>query len=362
MVSRLRAERGANGRSRIRAMSSRTRAAAAVLALAIPAVGTPDEPPGPPGATACPYPPRAREQQVAGTVRFAATVRADGSVASVEIRRVPAPGLGFEEIVRDCVSAWRLAPAERESARVHEGRVRFRLSLSEEGLVRTRLEELAKTWNEQDPAAVNELAARPEEAVADIKVAPTSLFDQLQALTRTAPRQLRLADDVELFWFTRPDFVKVRQRYSPLEAAPAGAAGPAESGDSGPAESPGLDAALMKGPRGWRFALLVATPARKGPLRVGAQVPEPRKLKNVPPDYPEVAKQARVQGVVILEAVISPDGDVAEVKVLRGIPLLDAAAIEAVRQWRYTPTYLNGVAVPVIMTVTVNFKLSFPPR
>jgi periplasmic protein TonB len=93
-------------------------------------------------------------------------------------------------------------------------------------------------------------------------------------------------------------------------------------------------------------------------VRVGGQIKEPKKLKNVNPSYPDIAKQARVQGVVILECTISPQGKVTDVKVLRGIPLLDAAAIEAVKQWVYSPTLLNGVPVPVIMTVTVNFRLS----
>jgi protein TonB len=93
-------------------------------------------------------------------------------------------------------------------------------------------------------------------------------------------------------------------------------------------------------------------------VRVGGQIKEPKKLKNVAPVYPAIATQARVQGVVILECTISPQGKVTDVKVLRGIPLLDQAAIDAVKQWVYTPTLLNGVPVPVIMTVTVNFKLS----
>jgi protein TonB len=93
-------------------------------------------------------------------------------------------------------------------------------------------------------------------------------------------------------------------------------------------------------------------------VRVGGQIKEPKKLKAVPPVYPDIAKQARVQGVVILECTISPQGKVTNVNVLRGIPLLDAAAIDAVKQWVYTPTLLNGVPVPVIMTVTVNFKLN----
>jgi len=99
-------------------------------------------------------------------------------------------------------------------------------------------------------------------------------------------------------------------------------------------------------------------PGPSAAVRVGGTIREPRKIKDVPPRYPDIAKQARVQGIVILECTISPRGDVTEIKVLRGIPLLDAAAIDAVRQWQYTPTYLNGVPVPVIMTVTVNFRLS----
>jgi protein TonB len=99
-------------------------------------------------------------------------------------------------------------------------------------------------------------------------------------------------------------------------------------------------------------------PPPQAAVRVGGQIKEPKKLKHVAPIYPAIATQARVQGVVILECTISPQGKVTDVKVLRGIPLLDQAAMEAVRQWVYTPTLLNGVPVPVIMTVTVNFKLS----
>ncbi|HEY2943797.1 MAG TPA: TonB family protein [Vicinamibacteria bacterium] len=94
------------------------------------------------------------------------------------------------------------------------------------------------------------------------------------------------------------------------------------------------------------------------PVRVGGQIKAPRKVRDQAPAYPDVAKQARVEGVVVLEAVISPQGRVTEVKVLRGSPLLDDAAVSAVKNWAYTPTLLNGVPVPVVMTVTVSFKLS----
>jgi protein TonB len=98
-------------------------------------------------------------------------------------------------------------------------------------------------------------------------------------------------------------------------------------------------------------------PPPPAPVRVGGQIRAPQKIKDVRPVYPAIAQSARVQGIVIIEATIGPNGSVQEAKVLRSIPLLDAAALEAVKQWQFTPTTLNGVPVPVIMTVTVNFTL-----
>jgi protein TonB len=92
-------------------------------------------------------------------------------------------------------------------------------------------------------------------------------------------------------------------------------------------------------------------------VRVGQGVREPKRIVNVQPDYPEFAKRAQVEGVVILEAVIDVTGNVDQVRVLRSVPLLNDAAIRAVKQWKYTPTELNGVPVPVLMTITVNFSL-----
>ena len=93
------------------------------------------------------------------------------------------------------------------------------------------------------------------------------------------------------------------------------------------------------------------------PVRVGGNISPPTKTRDVQPRYPEVAWAARVQGVVILEATVGSTGVVTDVSVLRSVPLLDDAAIAAVLQWQYTPTLVNGVPVPVIMTVTVNFSL-----
>jgi TonB family protein len=96
----------------------------------------------------------------------------------------------------------------------------------------------------------------------------------------------------------------------------------------------------------------------QGAVRVGGQIRAPQQLYKANPVYPLEAQAARVQGVVILEAVIGTDGRVREARILRSIPLLDQAALDAVRQWQYTPTMLNGAPVPVIMTVTVQFTLA----
>jgi TonB family protein len=95
----------------------------------------------------------------------------------------------------------------------------------------------------------------------------------------------------------------------------------------------------------------------QAPVRVGGNIKAPAKVRDVRPVYPDVAQSARIQGVVIIEATIAEDGRVVGACVLRSIPLLDEAAVEAVNQWEFTPTMLNGVAVPVVMTVTVNFTL-----
>ena len=92
-------------------------------------------------------------------------------------------------------------------------------------------------------------------------------------------------------------------------------------------------------------------------MRVGGTIKAPTKVRNVNPVYPQDALDAKVQGVVIMEARIERDGTVSRARVLKSIPMLDDAAVEAVRQWQFTPTMMNGEPVPIMMTVTVNFTL-----
>lgn len=93
------------------------------------------------------------------------------------------------------------------------------------------------------------------------------------------------------------------------------------------------------------------------PVPVGVTIKAPARIKYVAPVYPDIAQKARVQGVVIIEAVIAVDGKIEQARIVRSQPLLDDAALTAVRAWEYTPTLLNGRPTAVIMTVTVVFSL-----
>jgi TonB family protein len=102
--------------------------------------------------------------------------------------------------------------------------------------------------------------------------------------------------------------------------------------------------------------MVVPSATGRRPIRIGSGMRPPAKIHHVSPEYPVDARNVGLSGVVILEATIDAEGHVSDVHVVRGVPGLDDAATAAVLQWRYAPTLLNGEAVPVIMTVTVNFQ------
>jgi len=99
----------------------------------------------------------------------------------------------------------------------------------------------------------------------------------------------------------------------------------------------------------------VATPQR---VRVSSGVSQGLLVRRVQPTYPPLARQARIQGVVLLQATISKEGDIRDLTLISGHPMLAPAAIEAVKQWKYRPYLLNGEPVEVETQVQVNFTLS----
>ena len=96
---------------------------------------------------------------------------------------------------------------------------------------------------------------------------------------------------------------------------------------------------------------------RLGPRRLGGAIAPPAKLKHVDPVYPAIAQSARVQGTVVVEAIVDETGHVAAARVLRSIPLLDAAAGAAVAQWAFEPSFVDGRPTPIVMRTIVGFVL-----
>ena len=127
-----------------------------------------------------------------------------------------------------------------------------------------------------------------------------------------------------------------------------------------PASSPAGAAARRPSPQSAPAAQTDQAAPPPSPIRVGGAIREPKLLERVQPAYPAAARAAGVQGYVILEATIDADGRVADAKVIKpsGSDDLDRAAVDAVSAWRYMPTLLNGVAVPVLLNVAVTFSLT----
>jgi periplasmic protein TonB len=99
-------------------------------------------------------------------------------------------------------------------------------------------------------------------------------------------------------------------------------------------------------------------PAAAPPVRVGGMIRTPKLLNRVKPDYPLLAVAARTAATLVIEAVVGADGRVQTVTVLRGQPIFDQAALDAVKQWRYEPLLLNGVPRPFVVSITLVFHIA----
>ena len=147
----------------------------------------------------------------------------------------------------------------------------------------------------------------------------------------------------------------VPEKVQPVAAAPAdaGVVGGVEGGVEG-----GVPGGVVGGVIG---GVITDAPPPKpdAPLRVGGDVKAPVAISKVDPQYPEVARKARISGIVILECTINKNGDVTDVHVLKPLPFgLDQAASDAVRKWKFKPGTLNGQPVDVLFNLTVQFKLN----
>ena len=145
-----------------------------------------------------------------------------------------------------------------------------------------------------------------------------------------------------------PDQVKQLETPASVQGADAGVEGGVEGGVAG-----GVVGGVVGG------VITDTAPKVEAPLRVGGDVKAPVVITRVEPTYPEVARKARIAGIVIVECIIDKNGNVTNVQVLKPLPFgLDQAAADAVRRWKFKPGTLNGQPVDVIFNLTVNFKLN----
>ncbi|MEO8219104.1 MAG: TonB family protein, partial [Acidobacteriota bacterium] len=157
---------------------------------------------------------------------------------------------------------------------------------------------------------------------------------------------------------TIPQDIPTESASTPVDSTPdpAGVAGGVEGGVAGGVVG-GVIGGVVGGTLGGQLGGQLGGEGDK-PIRVGGDVLAPRVKKRVEPSYTEIARKGRIQGVVIVEAIIDRNGNVTDVRVLKGLPMgLSDAAMDAVRQWKFSPGTLQGRPVPVIFNLTVNFQM-----
>jgi periplasmic protein TonB len=143
-----------------------------------------------------------------------------------------------------------------------------------------------------------------------------------------------------------------------IDATAGGMAGGVPGGVPGGQLGGVLGSILTGGQQSYLPKIAPPPPKPMVPVRVGGRVKEPRKIYAPAPVYPVLAKQARVEGTVVIEAIIDASGNVVEAKVVSGPALLMQAALAAVQQWKFEPTYLNEQPVPVDLVVRLEFHLN----
>ena len=232
-------------------------------------------------------------------------------------------------IPRRTASAQAVLPPELRPP-ANRGMVRFQVTLSTQGRI-GEIRQLGEPLIQFNPGTGIGVDEKTRRAMAGAIVKAAA--EALQHWAYDAPAA-PITFHVMFTFFTAPEPTAVQQDPSPLSSLPARGTG--------------------------AFPIPPPWPAAEGAgaFRIGGNVKPPRQTKNVRPNFPIEAQERRVGGRVILEALIGPDGKVKDVRVIQSSPLFDRAAVDAVRQWEYEPTQIDGTAVSVVTTVTVMFNLN----
>jgi protein TonB len=180
----------------------------------------------------------------------------------------------------------------------------------------------------------------------------------VRAIANSAPRrQIQAKRQLVLPTYIPKQVAMVNEPQIAPEVNVRGIPGGVEGGVPGGPFGGTLDVGLMITPPPLPPAPVPSAPAPKAPVPVGGRVKPPRVLLRVDPVYPLLAQATRVRGVVVISAVIDAQGNPAEMRVVSGHPLLIAAAMNALKQWKFEPTILDGEPVPVSWDITITFQL-----
>ncbi len=182
----------------------------------------------------------------------------------------------------------------------------------------------------------------PEQAIVKMAPGPRRVFTQAGKLLAPSaiPQQVAMLKEEEL----------------PPEVGAAGVVGGVPGGVPG-GQAGGVIGGIISGAQRTYVPVAPAAPQPKAPVRVGGRVRAPRPISTPEPVFPALAKQAKIQGDVQIDAVIDQTGNVVEMQVVSGHPLLIPAAMEALLKWKYEPTYLNDEPIAVRLIVTIRFRL-----
>lgn len=186
-------------------------------------------------------------------------------------------------------------------------------------------------------------------AIVELSVAPSS--SPPSATSRPRPRHNPAATRPPIVPLQSPEGISEESGLEPVGGAsePAGLVSGNRDGLIGSGLPGGGDASLDIG--------AAPPPRASAPVRIGRGMQSPRKIRDARPVYPPEALAAQIRGVVIIEATIDVTGLVTEVRIVRSVPALDQAAVDAVRQWAYEPMLIDGEPVAVIITALVTFAI-----
>ena len=266
----------------------------------------------------------------AATVFLATTSLSAQEVRSTvgPLERSAKPSSPENPIPRRTASVQAVLPPELRPP-ANRGTVRLQVTLNTQGRI-GEIRQLGEALVQLNPGTGVGVDEKTRRTMSDAIV--RSAAEALQHWAYDAPAA-PITFHVLFTFYTAPEQTAVQQDPPPLSALPA------------------RDTGAFTAPPPW--------PAAEGAYRAGPGGPVPplRQTKNVRPRYPDEAQRRRIGGAVMLEALIGPDGKVKDVRVIRSTPPFDEAAMDAVRQWEFEPTLIDGKAVSVVMTTTVTFNI-----